>query len=159
MCPYDLWEQSELILRLTGSNVIQLEHFPIWRRRRFSAAEPPKRAKIVIFAYFGSKKRKKSKKKKNLFSIATVRELTLARKKNASGTQRLLQARSLLRAPKARALRAERRRREDFRSPAGVNYFIARAKTRSEGRLRSPVGANTMYSITRRGFRAPQARV
>ena len=54
LCPYDLCEQSELIFRQIGSNVIQRERFPIWHRRRFSAAEPPNRTKIVMFAYFGS---------------------------------------------------------------------------------------------------------
>ena len=66
----------------------------------------------------------------NFFLHASKGDLTflfvifsyLAARSAAAGAQRLL------RAPKARALRAERRRREDVRSPAGVNYFIERAK-------------------------------
>ena len=51
LCPYDLWEQSELFFRQTGSNVIQLEHFPIWRRRRFGggAAEKGQHSNFCIF--------------------------------------------------------------------------------------------------------------
>ena len=69
-------------------------------------------------------------------------------------------------APKARALRTSAAGASVFDHPQGNFYRVSEASEdgskrpeRSEGRLRSPVGANTMYSMTLRGFRAPQARV
>ena len=62
------------------------------------------------------------------------------------------------RAPQARGCSITRRGKLLYRASEASEDGSKRPE-RSEGRLRSPVGANTLYSITRRGFRAPQARV
>ena len=108
-----------------------------FRRTRFGAGGASVlRANIVSFAY-------------------------LAARSAAAGAQRLPQAEGASmagRAPQARVCSITRRDKLLYRV-SEANEDGSKRPERSEGRLRSPVGANTMYSITRRGFRAPQARV
>ena len=102
------------------------------------------RAKMVIFAYLAGAQRLPQAR-----SACCRRAAPAASAEGASIAGR---------APQARGCSITRRGKLLYRASEASEDGSKRPE-RSEGRLRSPVGANTLYSITRRGFRAPQARV